>query len=63
MIQSRSARHLIGRGIDDPNLVYLVFKINSVAQVNAAMANTARQGLMKEGGVVGQPAIYSGSDQ
>jgi len=54
---------VLGRGIDDPNLVYLVFKINSVAEGNAAMANPARQKLMQESGVVGQPAIYFGRDQ
>lgn len=54
---------VLGRGIDDPNLVYLVFKINSIAEVNAAMANPARQKLMQEGGVIGQPAIYFGRDQ
>lgn len=54
---------VLGRGIDDPNLVYLVFKINSIAEVNAAMSNPARQKLMQEGGVIGQPAIYFGRDQ
>jgi quinol monooxygenase YgiN len=53
----------LGRGIDDPNLVYLVFKINSVAEANAAMANPARQKLMEESGVEGKPAMYFGSDQ
>jgi hypothetical protein len=54
----------LGRGIDDPNMVYLVFKINSVAEANAAMTNNpARQKLMQEGGVEGKPAIYFGSDQ
>ncbi len=54
---------VMGRGIDDPNMVYLVFKIKSVAEAKAAMAMPERQKLMKEGGVVGEPTIYFGSDQ
>jgi hypothetical protein len=55
---------VLGHGIDDPNLVYLVFKINSVAEAKAALTtNSARQKLMQESGVEGKPTIYFGSDQ
>ena len=54
---------VLARGIDDPNLVFLVFKINSVEQVKAAMANPERQKLMQEGNVVGEPEIYFGNDK
>jgi hypothetical protein len=54
---------VLARGIEDPNWVYLVFQINSVAEANAALANPARQKLMEESGVEGKPAVYFGSDQ
>lgn len=54
---------VLGRGIDDPNLVYLVFKINSVDQANAALADPARRKCMDEGGVIGKPAVFFGRDQ
>jgi hypothetical protein len=34
-----------------------------VAEANAALANPARQKLMQESGVIGQPIIYFGRDQ
>ena len=54
---------VLARGIEDPNWVYLVFKINSVAEANAALASPARQKLMEQSGVEGKPSVYFGSDQ
>ena len=54
---------VLARGIDDPNLVYLVFKIKSVDEVNAAMADPARQKLIEEGNVVGKPEFFFGRDE
>lgn len=54
---------VLAQGIDDPNLVYLVFKITDLAQAKAAMDNPARQKLMKKSGVIGQPEVYYGRDQ
>jgi quinol monooxygenase YgiN len=54
---------VLARGIDDPNLVYLVFKITDVAKAKAALENPARQKIMQEAGVVGKPEVYFGRDQ
>jgi hypothetical protein len=54
---------LLARGIDDPNLVYLVFRITDLEKAKAAMSNPARQKLMKSAGVIGAPEIYFGRDQ
>jgi len=54
---------VLARGIDDPNLVYLVFKITDLAKAKAAFDNPARQKIMQESGVVGKPEVYFGRDQ
>jgi hypothetical protein len=54
---------VLARGIDDPNLVYLVFKITDVAQAKAAMISPARKKLMQKSGVMGEPVVYYGRDQ
>jgi hypothetical protein len=54
---------VLARGIDDPNLVYLVFKITDVAKAKAAISDPARKKIMMEAGVVGKPEIYFGRDQ
>ncbi len=54
---------VLAQGIDDPNLVYLVFKITDVQQAKAAMMNPARKKLMQKSGVMGEPVVYYGRDQ
>jgi len=54
---------VLARGIDDPHLVYLVFKITDLEQAKAAMTNPARKKLMQKSGVMGEPEIYFGRDQ
>jgi quinol monooxygenase YgiN len=54
---------VLARGIDDPNLVYLVFKITDLAKAKAAFDNPARQKIIQESGVVGKPEVYFGRDQ
>jgi len=53
----------LAQGIDDPHLVYLVFKITDLEQAKAAMINPARKKLMQKSGVLGEPEIYFGRDQ
>jgi len=54
---------VLARGIDDPNLVYLVFKITDLAKAKAALADPARKKIMMEAGVIGKPEVYFGRDQ
>ena len=54
---------VLARGIDDPHLVYLVFKITNLEQAKAALTNPARKKLMQKSGVIGEPEIYYGRDQ
>jgi hypothetical protein len=54
---------VLARGIDDPNLVYLVFKISDVAKAKAALDKPARQKTMQDAGVIGKPEVYFGQDQ
>lgn len=54
---------VLARGIDDPNLVYLVFKITDLAKAKAAFDNPARQKVMQNAGVISKPEIYFGRDQ
>jgi hypothetical protein len=54
---------VLARGIDDPNLVYLVFKINDLAKAKAALEKPSRQKTMQDAGVIGKPEIYFGRDQ
>ena len=54
---------VLAQGIDDPNLVYLVFKITDLDQTKAALNNPERMKLMQKSGVIGEPEIYFGRDQ
>jgi len=54
---------VLAQGIDDPNLVYLVFKITDLAKAKAAMANPERLKIMQDAGVISKPEIYYGRDQ
>ena len=54
---------VLAQGIDDPHLVYLVFKITDLDQAKAAMVNPARKKLMQKSGVMGEPVVYYGRDQ
>ena len=54
---------VLARGIDDPNLVYLVFKITDLAKAKAALDKPERQKIMQEAGVIGKPEVYFGQDQ
>ena len=54
---------VLAQGIDDPHLVYLVFKITDLEQAKAAMLNPARKKLMQKSGVMGEPEVYFGRDQ
>lgn len=54
---------VLARGIDDPNFVYLVFKITDLAKAKAALDKPSRQKTMQDAGVIGKPEIYFGKDQ
>jgi hypothetical protein len=54
---------VLARGIDDPNLVLLVFKITDLAKAKAALDKPARQKIMQEAGVIGKPEVYFGQAQ
>lgn len=54
---------VLARGIDDPSLVYLVFRITDLSQAKAALLNPARLKVMMEAGVIGKPDVYFGRDQ
>ncbi|HEY9000829.1 MAG TPA: hypothetical protein VIM89_05725 [Mucilaginibacter sp.] len=47
----------LSRGIDDPNLVQLVFDITDMAKAKAAITSDAKKKLMESGGVIGKPSI------
>jgi hypothetical protein len=54
---------VLARGIDNPNLVYLVFKITDIEKAKAALDKPARQKIMQDAGVIGKPEVYFGQDQ
>lgn len=54
---------VLARGIDDPNLVFLVFKITDLSKAKAALDKPARQKIMQEAGVIGKPEVYFGQAQ
>jgi hypothetical protein len=54
---------VLARGIDDPNLVLLVFKITDLSKAKAALDKPARQKIMQEAGVIGKPEVYFGQAQ
>ena len=47
----------LGRGIDDPNMVHIVFAVTDMAKAKARLANPALKKLMEDAGVVGAPTI------
>lgn len=47
----------ITHGIDDPNLVHLIFDINDMAKFNAAMASDAKRKVIMDSGVTGPPKV------
>ena len=51
---------VLAQGIDDPHLVYLVFKITDLEQAKAAIVDPARKKLMQKSGVMGEPEIFYG---
>jgi len=53
---------VLAQGIDDPHLVYLVFKITNLEQAKAAKTDPVRKKLMQKSGVMGEPEIYFGRD-
>jgi len=54
---------VLARGIDDPNMILLVFKITNLEQAKAAMIDPARKKLMQKSGVISEPEIFFGRDQ
>jgi hypothetical protein len=54
---------VLARGIDDPNLVYLIFKITDLSKAKSALNNPDRQKIMQESGVIGKPEIFYGRDE
>lgn len=47
----------LGRGIDDPNLVHIVFDVKDVDKAKAALNSEEKKKLMQSAGVEGKPAI------
>lgn len=47
----------LARGIDDPNLVHIVFDIKDMAKAKARMKDPALKKLMTDAGVIGAPKI------
>ncbi|MEO6692867.1 MAG: hypothetical protein ABIO44_11045 [Saprospiraceae bacterium] len=50
------------RGIDDPSMLYLVFKISDIAKVKALLTSEAKKKMMQESGVISEPEIFFGRD-
>jgi len=48
---------VLARGIDDPNLVHIVFDITDMAKANAAIFSDEKKKLMMSAGVEGKPEI------
>ena len=48
----------LGRGIDDPNMVYIVFAITDMAKAKARMASPELKKLMMDAGVEGTPEVH-----
>ena len=47
----------LGRAVDDPNLVHIVFDVSNMAKAKARLADPALKKLMEDAGVVGVPTI------
>lgn len=52
----------LARGIDDPNLVHIVFDITDMAKAKAAIFSEEKKKLMQSAGVTGVPVIQFYSD-
>jgi hypothetical protein len=48
---------VMARGVDDPNLVHLVFAVTDMAKAKAAIASDAKKKLMADAGVEGKPTV------
>jgi hypothetical protein len=48
----------LGRGIDDPNMVYLVFAVKDKEKAMARASSEELKNLMTEAGVEGQPDVF-----
>jgi len=47
----------LGRGVDDPNMIYTVFVISDMAKAKARLASEELKKLMTDAGVEGQPEL------
>lgn len=47
----------LARGIDDPNIVHIVFDVKDVAQAQASIGSDTKKALMMSAGVKGPPTI------
>ena len=48
----------LGRGLDDPNMVYIVFAISDWEKANARMSSEELKKLMTDAGVEGEPMFF-----
>jgi hypothetical protein len=48
----------LGRGIEDTNMVYLVFAVNDLAKAKASITSEAKKKLMTDAGVDGPPQMF-----
>jgi len=53
---------VLARGIDDPNLVYIVFAVTDMDKAKARMASPELKKIMMDAGVVGAPKVAFYSD-
>lgn len=47
----------LGRGIDDPNMVHIVFEVTDISKAKARLLDPALKKIMKDAGVEGAPTI------
>jgi hypothetical protein len=48
----------LARGIDDPNMVYILFAVTDMAKAKARVASEDLKKVMMDAGVEGQPQVY-----
>ena len=48
---------VLARGVDDPNMVHIVFDVTDMAKAKAAMFSDEKKKLMESAGVIGKPSI------
>ncbi len=48
----------LARGVDDPNMVYLVFAVSDMAKAKARGQSPELKKLMQDGGVIGEPTMF-----